>query len=124
MAEKKKILIIEDERAIAGALELKLNNSGFLAKVACNGKEALSLMEEFNFDFVLLDLVMPGMNGFEFLEEFKERGNNIPVIVLSNLSQEEDIMKAKNLGAKHYFIKSNTSISKIVEYLEKELQKG
>ncbi|MFC1645107.1 response regulator transcription factor [Patescibacteria group bacterium] len=111
----KKILIVEDERPMAKALELKLGGSGFFAKAVFNGEEALEILKEEKFDLIILDLVMPRMSGFEFLEKLKLNKIDTPVIVASNLSQEEDIEKVKDLGAVDYFIKSDISISEIVE---------
>jgi len=117
MPEKKRILIVEDEKPMARALEIKMTNSGFEAKVACDGQMALDILATEKFDIILLDLVTPRKNGFDVLEELKNRGNTTPVIISSNLSQAEDIERAKALGARDYFVKSNTPISKVVEHV-------
>ena len=111
---KKKILIIEDERPMARALELKLARAGFEAISAENGKEGMSLLEKGTFSLILLDLVMPKMDGFSVLEALKQKDIKTPVIILSNLSQPEDEKRAKALGAKEFFIKSDTQIATIV----------
>ncbi len=118
MVGSKKILIVEDEKPIAKAMELKLNSSGFVAKAVGNGEEALAMLEKEEFNLLIVDLVMPKMDGFGLLEALNEKGSTVPVIVSSNLSQDEDFKKAKDLGAVDYFIKSNTPISKIVEYVQ------
>lgn len=115
----KKILIVEDERPISKALELKLNNSGFEAMAAYDGLQALTKIETDKPDLVLLDLVMPNLDGFGLLNKLKEKNISVPVIVTSNLSQEEDINKAKSLGAIDYYVKSNTSLSAIVDLINK-----
>ena len=115
----KKILIAEDEKPMAKALELKLKKEGYNPKVVYNGAEALKSLESEKFSLLLMDLMMPVMDGFALLTELKEKKNNIPVIVLSNLGQEEDLRRAKKLGAKDYFIKSDTPIAKIVENVKK-----
>jgi DNA-binding response OmpR family regulator len=111
----KKILIIEDEKPIAHAMELKLKKAGFDAQIAINGEEAIKLLEEDNFDLALLDLVMPKMDGFGVLEEVKKKKIKIKIMVTSNLSQSDDIKKAKDLGAVDFLIKSDTSIVEIVD---------
>ncbi len=115
----KRILIVEDEKPMARALELKLKYSGFEVQALGNGEDALALMLKENFDIVLLDLMMPKMDGFTVLEELKKRGNDTAVIILSNLSQQEDEKRARALGAKDFFIKSNTPIATIVEHVAK-----
>lgn len=115
MKPTKKILIIEDEKPMARALELKFMHAGFEAVSAGNGEEGLAILEKRTFDLILLDLVMPKMDGFSTLEILKQKGIKIPVMILSNLSQEEDIKRAKSLGAKEFFIKSDTPIATIVE---------
>lgn len=115
---KKRILIAEDEKPIARALELKLSGSGYEAVAAYNGEEAIEKMEEGEFDLVLLDLVMPKMDGFAVLGQMQANNKKIPVIVLSNLGQEEDIKRAKTLGAIDYFVKSNISLTEVVSYID------
>ena len=122
-SEPKKILIVEDEKPLAKALELKLTHAGFIISVCLNGEEALSLIAENQYDLILLDLIMPKVNGFSVLQKIKEQNINTPVIVSSNLSQAEDINKAKDLGALQYFVKSNTSLAQIISYITDALNK-
>jgi len=112
---KKKILIAEDERPLAHALELKFAHDGFETHIAVDGKQALEITKKFKFNVILLDLIMPTLDGFAFLEAFQKSKSKIPIVVLSNLGQEEDIERAKKLGAKGYFVKSNTPIAEIVK---------
>lgn len=121
--KKKRILIVEDEVPIARALELKLQNSGFDAKVARNGREALDEIEQDGIDLMLLDLVMPEMDGFSVLTKLKQKDANVPVIVLSNLSQEEDLRRAKKLGITDYFVKSDTPIADVVTHINEVLKR-
>ena len=111
----KKILITEDEKPMARALELKLIHEGYETKAAPNGQEGLNMLEKEDFDLVLLDLVMPLVDGFSVLKTLKTRGKMPFVIVLSNLSQEDDRKRALELGAKDFFVTSNTSLAEIVE---------
>ncbi len=118
---KKKILIAEDDKPISMALELKLKNSGYETKVTANGEEAMDEFLSGNYDIILLDLMMPKKDGFSFLEEAKEKGIKTPIVILSNLSQEADMKKAKELGASDYFVKSNTPLFDIVNHVKKVL---
>ncbi len=118
----KKILIAEDEKPMARALELKLKNSGFEAKAVFNGDEAISELSKNKYDLILLDLMMPIKDGFSVLEDLKKNKNKTPVIISSNLGQNEDIKRAKELGAVDYFIKSDTPISLVVEHIKKALK--
>lgn len=111
---KKKILIVEDEKAMARALELKLSHEGFEVLSVSDGEKALAALVQEKIDLILLDLVLPKLDGFSVLERLLQQGSAIPVIVLTNLSQGEDEEKAKKLGAKAFFIKSNTPIAEIV----------
>ena len=119
---KFKILITEDEKSYSRALVLKLEKNGFTALSAADGEEALTLLSKEKFDLLILDLIMPKLNGFEVLEELKKRNINIPVIVLSNLNQEEDEKKVKALGAKMSIEKSNTSLSDIIKIVQNMLK--
>lgn len=118
----KKILIGEDQEPMARALELKLNDSGFEAKAVFNGQEIIDILSKQKYDLVLLDLLMPKMDGFSVLEKLKELKNKTPVIITSNLGQVEDEKRAKSLGAKDYFIKSNVTLAEIVTYVKKILK--
>lgn len=111
----KKILIAEDEKPMANALSLKLRSAGFEVELVYDGEAAVSAVQASRFDLILLDLVMPKKDGFFVLAEIKKLNIAVPVIVSSNLSQEEDVKRAKELGARDYFIKSDTTLAQIVE---------
>ena len=114
----RKVIIVEDEAPLARALSLKLEKTGFDVVVVPNGEEFLSEFDEKEFDLIILDLMMPLVDGFKVLEWLKERENIIPVFVLSNLGQTDDIVKAKELGADEYFVKSNTPLKDIIDSVE------
>jgi DNA-binding response OmpR family regulator len=118
VTELKKILIMEDEKPMARALELKLNHSGFLAISVNDGQAGLDLLAKEKFSLILLDLMMPKLDGFSVLQSLQANNNQVPVVVVSNLSQEEDEAKVKALGAKAFFIKSNTPITTLVNYIQ------
>ena len=117
----KKILIAEDEKPMANALSLKLNSAGFETTLVYDGDSAISAAKSTSYDLILLDLVMPIKDGFFVLTELKKMKNNTPVIVSSNLSQDEDIKRARDLGARDYFIKSDTTLAQIVEKVKQTI---
>lgn len=124
MANKtKNILIAEDEKPMAHALELKLEKAGFTPYIVYDGESALLALEKNDFAVILLDLIMPKIDGFGVLQIIREKKMNIPIIVLSNLGQSEDIEKAKKMGAKDYFSKSDTPINAIVDRVKQILDK-
>jgi len=114
----KRVLIVEDERPLAHALDLKLQHEGLQATVATNGKDGLDLIKKGDFDVVLLDMMMPVMDGFQVLREMKGLSNPPVVFVLSNLSQREDASRVLEAGAAKYFIKSDTPLSTIIEEIK------
>lgn len=118
---KKKILILEDEKPLAHALELKLTHEGFEVVTTDNGETGISILEKDKFDLVLSDLIMPGMDGFGLLEAIKNKKIKVPVIVMTNLNQEEDKKRAFDLGAVDFFVKSNSTLSEIVEGVKKKI---
>lgn len=118
---KKRILIVEDERPLAHALELKMNHEGYETHVASTGQEGLTEAQSGNYDLILLDLILPGMDGFTILEALKNAGKKPVVIVLSNLGQDEDRKKAADFGAKDYLVKSNVPLSDIVKIVKASL---
>lgn len=116
MTKAKNILIIEDEKPLAHALELKLQHEGHKTTIVHNGQDGLSFLDSQPVDVVLLDLMMPVVDGFQVLEHLKSKGGTMPtVFVLSNLSQREDEERVLALGAKKYFVKSDTPLAVIVE---------
>ena len=119
--KQQKILIVEDEHPIAKTLELKLSNSGYLVHWAENGKDALELLHKDSVDLILLDLVMPEMDGFAMLLELKKQKKVPPIIILTNLGQEDDAKKCMDLGACEYFIKAETPLVDIVDHVSRIL---
>ena len=119
MKINKKILIIEDEKTLARALELKLTRAGFEVSVVFNGQEGIERLKKEFFELILLDLIMPKMDGFTLLSNLKKMRIKTPVAVLTNLSQESDIERTKKFGVKEFFIKSNTPIAVIAEWVIK-----
>lgn len=120
----KKVLIVEDD-----SLLLKVVSASFLAEkfeVATveNGLEVLETVKSFSPDIILLDLIIPGIDGFAVLKQLKENSDtkNIPVVIMSNLGTPGDIKSTKALGADEYFIKANTEIEKIIKYVKSKLK--
>lgn len=122
MEAQHSILIVEDEQAIASAMALKLEEAGYATKIVTNGKDALDTLESETFDLVLLDIIMPNVNGFRVLVELQKKQNVPPIIVLSNLGQEEDIKRAKLLGASEYLVKADVPLADVVSYVDKALK--
>ncbi len=122
MEEKKeKILLVEDDKFLSNLLKIKLKKTGFEVVRAFNGREALIKLRENNIKLIILDIILPEKNGFEVMQEINQDPllSKIPVIIISNLAQEEDVAKGKNLGAIEYFVKSKTPIDKLVEKVKK-----
>lgn len=116
----KKILIGEDDQFLANAYRIKFEKANLEVKICADGEEVLETVKTFVPDLILLDLMMPKMDGFTTLERLKsdESTKNIKVIVASNLGQSEDVERAKKLGAEGYVVKSNMSISDILKLVE------
>lgn len=117
MAYSYRILVVDDERPMARALQLKLTREGYEVVVANNGKQGIEAFSSNEFDLIILDLVMPIMDGFSVLKVLGKK--DVHILVCSNLSQREDIARVRELGASDYFIKSNTPLHKIVELVHK-----
>ncbi len=116
----KKVLIIEDDKFLRELLGKKLSSLGFDAVLAVDGEEGLEKIKTEKPDIVLLDLILPGINGFEVLEQAKKDPsvNEIPIIILSNLGQSEDIEKGLRLGAKDFLVKAHFTPQEIVNKLQ------
>src|SRR5215213_1340180 len=111
LANTKRVLIVEDEKPLAHALELKLTHEGMTTFVATNGAECLEILNKEQIDVILLDMMMPVMDGFQVLQELKGRENRPTIFALSNLSVHDDQQRVLDLGAQKYFIKSDTPLS-------------
>lgn len=111
------ILLVEDDRFLRRAAEATLKQAGFVVTTAADGEEALRQASARRPDVVLLDLIMPKLQGFEVLRRLKqdETTARIPVIVLSNLGQDSDVRQALDLGAVAYLVKSNLSLQDLVK---------
>ena len=124
MAVNKKILVVEDDKFLRKVYESKLPKEGFIVVSAGDGEAGLAAIKKESPDLILLDLIMPKMTGFDVLAAIKKDPTlaKIPIIVLSNLGQEEDTIKAKALGASDFLIKSNYSIKEVVEKIKNQLK--
>jgi two-component system, OmpR family, response regulator ResD len=123
MPKKYKILVAEDDPFLIKIMGNRLKEEGFIVDLANDGNEALDKIDEDGYSVVLLDLVMPNKDGFEVLTELKKRKSKTPIIVFSNLSQEEDKQEVLKLGAKGFFVKSDIAIDKVVETVRAFLSK-
>jgi len=114
---KYKVLVAENDKFISRAFTEGLKKIDFTVITAYNGEEALAKIKKEKPDIILLDLVLLIKNGFEVLAEIKEskKFKSIPVIVLSNLEEDNDILRAKKLGATEYLVKANFSMSQIID---------
>ena len=112
----KKILVVEDDSFLAGLVAKKLTTAGFEVSTASDGENAVKMADQVKPDLILLDLILPGMDGFEVLEKVRKNDNlkNIPILAFSNLSEEKDVSKAKQLGAIDFMIKSNFTLDEVV----------
>jgi DNA-binding response OmpR family regulator len=111
-----KILIIEDNPDLVEMYNLKFRNEGFEVFTAKDGEEGINKVVEKKPDIILLDLLMPNMNGFEVLKTIKDNTEmNVKIIVLSNLGQQSQIDKAYELGATYYMVKANFTPAEVVD---------
>lgn len=118
--EKKKILIVEDDNFVAEVYFAKLTEMGYETILAQNGQEGLDALKKNKIDLVLLDILMPVMDGMEMLEEVKKNDEwkNIPVILLTNVGEKESIQKVREMGVKNYLIKSHFTPAEVIEKIE------
>lgn len=116
MKNGKKILIVDDDDFLLDLYAIKFKEAGFLVDIAKNGEEAIERVKQSSPDIMLLDVVMPKMDGFEVLRIMKEQ-NIVPhthIVLLSNLGQKEDIDRGLKLGARDYIIKAQFTPSEVV----------
>ncbi|AKM83824.1 TPA: response regulator [Candidatus Campbellbacteria bacterium] len=120
--KKYKILLVDDDKFLIDMYSLKFQENGFTVETVFGGEEAVNkLKEKKDFDVVLLDLIMPGMDGFELLENIRSQklAENSAVIVLSNQGQKEDVDRANQFGVDGYIIKASTIPSEVLHAVVK-----
>lgn len=125
MATKKyKVVLVEDEKMLADMYATKFSMEGFETTKANDGAAGLELAKKVRPDIILLDVIMPKLDGFAVLKLLKEdeKVKNVPVILLTNLGQDEDIKKGKQLGAADYFVKANHTPAEVVKKIREVLK--
>lgn len=124
MAEKKaKILFVDDDNFLRKVYNSELSDQGYEVILAADGDEGLEKAQLNDPDLIILDMIMPQKNGFEVMSELQKNPatKNIPVIILSNLGQEDDIKKGLDMGAVDYLVKDNITLTTIVEKISQYL---
>ncbi len=126
MADKKdkKILLVEDDTFLANIYKTKFEMEGFEVEVAESGDKGLTLSKEVSPDIILLDVLLPKMDGFTILKKLKadKKTEKVPVIMLTNLGQKDDVDKGIKLGAVDYLIKAHFKPSETVDKVKKALK--
>jgi len=119
-----KILIAEDDQFILKAMTTKLSKEGYEVKIAVDGVALMEILKSYIPDLIILDLLMPKKDGFEVLKEVKgvQRLKNIPILIASNLGQENDIQQVLALGATDYLIKSEFTLESLVQKIKNILK--
>jgi len=120
----KKILVVEDDKFLRDLISQKLTKEGYEVDEAIDGEEGVKMLKEIKPDLVLLDLILPGIDGFEVLVKMKEDSSisSTPVIILSNLGQKEDVEKGLKLGAVDYLIKAHFTPGEIIDKIRAVLK--
>jgi len=121
----KNILIIEDDEFFRGLVGKKLVAEGFSFSAASDGREGIEMAQRIKPDLIVLDLVLPTVDGFDVLKELKEgpSTSSIPIIILSNLDKKEHIERGLKLGADDYLVKSQFTIDLIIAKVKNILKK-
>ncbi len=122
----KKVLLVEDDPFLSQLLGTRLQRAGLEVDKAMDGEEAMNYLKNNRPDLVLLDLILPKKSGFQVLEEMRADPlvKDAPVIIISNLSQDSDVTKGKELGAVEYYVKARTSIDDLVSRVVSMLLDG
>lgn len=110
-----RILITEDNQKLLKMSRQILEEAGYEVEAALNGEEAIAMMDSKKIDLLLLDLLIPKVNGFGVMVHVREKKYTFPIIVLTNLSQKIDRKECKELGATDFLVKSDTDLPNVVE---------
>ncbi len=118
-----KILVVEDDKFLRELITQKLVREGYEVREAVDGEDGVKKVEEEKPDIILLDLILPGIDGFEVLAKIKEKPDreDVPVVILSNLGQRDDVERGLKLGAVDFLIKAHFTPGEIIEKVEKIL---
>lgn len=121
----KKIMLVEDDALLAQVLATALKNENFEVVIVSDGLEALDTAGKIRPSLILLDLILPGMDGFAVLKAIKEdsKTSDIPVVIISNLDSVSDIKSTKVLGADKYFLKADSNLDEIVKFVKSKTRK-
>lgn len=121
----KKVLVVEDDRFLLSIYATKFEKEGYEVLIAENGEDGLEIAIKEKPSIILLDILMPKMNGFDFLDKIKSKKEyaDIPVILLTNLSQDKDIDKGLAMGANDYLVKAHFMPAEVVAKVEEVLVK-
>lgn len=126
MADKKQkeILVVEDDQFLVKIYQSKFKKEGFTVRVAFDGEEGLREMKKKLPDLIILELILPNLDGFSFLETIKKGPKlaGVPVIILTDLGQKADIERGLELGAVEYFVKADTPLSKIIKKIKEHIK--
>lgn len=123
MNDKKKILLVEDDTALAGVYHSRLDMEGFEVREVHNGEDALAAALDFRPDLILLDAMMPKISGFDVLDILRNtpETTNMRVVMLTALSQPKDKERAENLGVDDYLVKSQVVIGDVIDRVKHHL---
>jgi DNA-binding response OmpR family regulator len=120
-----KVLVVEDDSFLRDLLTRELSKKGFTVFEAVDGEKALSRLERIEPDMILLDIILPAVDGFEVLEQIRGHRNdtikNVPVLMLSNLGEKDDVKRAKELGANDYMIKAHFTTKDVTKKIKEVL---
>lgn len=120
--KKNKILFVEDEKMLRETLQEALEDNKFDVSTAINGNEALELLKDNQYELILLDIILPKVNGLEVLQKIRDAGDKTPVILLTNLSGPNHVQKALDLGARNYLVKSEYRLDEIVDRVKEVIK--
>ena len=121
----KKVFIVEDEAALLYALEAKLRLEGFNVEVAVDGEEAIKKLKNYKPDLVILDIILPKIDGWEVLQNIRANSNlvKVPVVIVTNLTDKHSREKGVELGADNFLVKSDFDLEELVKKIKEVFNK-
>lgn len=122
--KQKKIFLVEDDPFLSALLKSRLTKEGFDLIHVKDGEEAINLLRDIKPDIILMDIILPRKSGFEVMEELRAdpQISSAPIMIISNLGQDSDMQRGKELGAVEYFVKAKISIDELIEKVKEYLE--